>query len=321
MGGVGIFKRAQIVSWAGSLKRSLAAAAVICAVIPLAACNSSSSSGDGNTSGGINAVCTVLQTATMAKVGEDLLKDVSEGSFAGGLAVDLVITEVQSHCQTLLTRAVDAVSSFFGGDPQQTRVAPVANFQSLSSAADGGIASQLDALGYQVSSGSVATLVSELCADVKGGRASSPRQDVQAMLPGAGLRTLPALNGVTAEVTRTCSPINAFESDSLVSDIYQYLLSDERLDAASPVITSFTWSWVGPSEIQVYWSSTASGAGYALWVSDDGQWEQLSIAAGATSAPVSGLSPGHYYEFAVRAFAAGAASPWAYLNPCFSCAP
>lgn len=308
-----IFRRSRIPGRVSHLKRALAVAALICASVPLASCNHTAS-------GDIADVCSVLQTDAMANLAVDLLKDVSDGEWGGGLAANIVINEVQDHCDPLLTRAVTAVQGFFGAEPQQTKVASLTSFQTLSALADSSIASQLNNLGYQVSSSSVATLVSDLCADVQGSRNSTPAQDVQALLPQADLGELTAMNGVTAQVSKTCTPFNSFEADGLVTNVYESLLANESLATTPLVITSFTWSWVAAGEIQVTWSSTYQNVPYSLWVNDGGQWQQLVNDSYETTTPVSSLEQGYTYQFALRAFANGTASPWAYMTPCLTCA-
>jgi hypothetical protein len=188
------------------------------------------------------------------------------------------------------------VQRFAGTDPQQTRVATVAHFQSLSSLADGSIAAQLSSQGFQVSGDSVGTLVNELCQDLHGSRNSNPIQDIQFLLPNASLPSLPALNGVVSQVTQTCTPLNSFQADGL------------------------TWSWVGEGSINVRWAASYTGIQYDLWVSNDGQWEQLESGTYQTSAQVNNLFNGHFYQFAVRAVANGSGSPWWYMSPCLTCA-
>lgn len=300
---------------AGLLKGSISAVAVVCTLVPLTACG-----GGSTASGDVHAVCQILQTDTVATAAVDLLKTISDDTWGGGLATDLVISAVQDSCDSLLSRAVTVVQRFFGTNPQQTNVATVAHFQSLSSSADGSIATQLDNLGFQVSGDSVGTLVSELCQDLHGSRDSSPAQDIQSLLPNADLQSLPALNGVVAEVTRTCTPLNNYQADGLVSSIYQYLVNNEQLAATPLVITSLTWSWVSAGMINVNWAASyTAGVQYDLWVSNDGQWEQLEYGTDQTSTQVDNLFAGHLYEFAVRVVADGSVSPWSYMYPCLSC--
>jgi Fibronectin type III domain len=299
----------------GLLKRSISAVAVISTLVPMTACG-----GGSTASGDVHAICQILQTDTVATAAEDLLEKISDDAWEGGLATDLVISAVQDSCDSLLARAVTVVQRFFGTHPQQTRVATVAHFQSLSSSADGSIATQLDNLGFKVSGHSVGVLVDELCRDLHGSRDSSPVQDIQSLLPDADLRLLPALNGVVAQVTRTCTPLNSFQADGLVSSIYQYLVSNEQLAATPLVITRLTWSWVSAGTINVNWAASYTGIEYDLWVSNDGQWEQLENGTSQTSTQVSNLFAGHLYEFAVRAVADGSVSPWSYMYPCLTCA-
>ena len=300
---------------AGPLKRLISVIAVILPVVPLTACRAG-----GTASSDVHAICQILQTDTIATAAEDLLEKISDDTWGGGLATDLVISTVQDDCDPLLSRAVTVVQRFFGTDPQRTSVATVAHFQSLSSSADGSIATQLDNLGFQVSGGSVGTVVNELCQDLHGSRDSSPVQDIQSLLPGADLQSLPALNGVVAQVARTCTPLNNFQADGLVSSIYQYLASNEQLATTPLVITSLIWSWVGTGTINVNWEASYTGVQYDLWVSNDGQWEQLEYGTYQTSTQVSNLLAGHLYEFAVRAVADGSVSPWSYMTPCLGCA-
>ena len=299
----------------GLLKGSICVLAAISTLVPLTACNSKSTA-----SGVVHTVCQILQTDTIATAAVDLLKKISDGTWEGGLATDLVIGAVQENCDSLLSRAVTVVQRFTGPDPQQTRVATVAHFQGLSSLADGSIAAQLSSEGFQVSGDSVGTLVNELCQDLHGSRASSPVQDIQVLLPNASLPSLSALNGVVAQVTQTCTPLNSFQADGLVSSMYQYLVDNERLAAAPLVITGMTWSWVGTGSINVRWAASYTGIQYDLWVSNDGQWEQLESGTYQTSAQVNNLFNGHLYQFAVRAVAQGSGSPWWYMSPCLNCA-
>ncbi|MGD0605434.1 MAG: fibronectin type III domain-containing protein [Streptosporangiaceae bacterium] len=304
------------------LKGPINVVAVISVSVTLAACSSGGGGNGGGGSGGVvRTVCQILQTDTAASAAVDLLKKISDDTWEGGLATDLVISAVQESCDSLLSRAVDVVQRFFSTNPnpRQTNVAEVANFQNLSSLADDDIAAQLDQLGFQASSDAVATLVNDLCQDLHGSRESTPVQDVQSLLPNADLQSLPALNGVTAQVTRTCTPLNNYQADGLVSGIYQYLVSNESLAAAPLVITSLTWSWVSEGTIDVNWSASYSGVQFDLWVSTDGQWKELLAGTGQTSTQVNSLLEGHLYEFAVRADANGSVSPFSYMYPCLTC--
>jgi hypothetical protein len=302
---------------AGLLRGSLSVLAAMSTLLPLSSCHSGTASSD------VKTVCQILQTDTVATAAVDLLKKVSDDAFAGGLATDLVISVVQNSCDALLSRAATVVQKFFPAKPQQTRVADISNFRKLSSAADSNIAAELDNLGYQVSSGSVTTLVNELCQDLHGSRNLTPAQDIQALLPDADLRSLPALNGVTAEVTRTCSPLNNFQADSLVSNIYIYLVNNESLEETPLVITGLSWSRrAAPDTIDVTWTASyPDNVQYDLWVGYNGQWNILQNGTSQTSTQVRNIFQGHVYEFAVRAFdAAGNVSPWSYMYPCLSCA-
>jgi hypothetical protein len=161
-----------------------------------------------------------------------------------------------------------------------------------------------------------------LCQDLHGSRDSTPGHDVQALLPNADLQSLSALNGVTAQVTRTCTPLNNFQADGMVSSVYEYLVSNEQLTAPPLVITSLTWSWgVSANTINVNWTASYTGVQYYLWVSSNGgQWEELEAGTYQTSAEVNNVYVGHVYEFALRAAADGSVSPWSYLYPCLTCA-
>ena len=299
--------------------------AVISTVVALAACSGVSSGGNGggeNLSGGggnggggdvVHTVCQILQTGTAATAAVELLKKISDGAWEGGLATNLVISAVQDNCDTLLSRAVTVVQRFFGAKPQQTTVATVANFQNLSSSADDSIATQLDNLRFQVSGASVATLVNDLCQDLHGSRSFTPIQDIQSLLPHADLRALSALNGVTAQVTRTCTPLNNYQADGLVSSIYQYLVSNEQLAATPLVITSLTWSWVSTGTIDLNWAASRTGVQYHVWESIDGQWQEPGYTTDQTSAQANDLYTGHIYEFAVRAETDGNVSPWSFM--------
>jgi hypothetical protein len=306
-------RRPPMSARAGLLKGSISVVAVISTLVPLTACESTASSD-------VHAICQIVQTDTVATAAVDLLKKISDDTWEGGLATDLVISAVQDSCDSLLSRAVTVVQRFFGTNPRQASVATVAHFQSLSSSADGSIATQLDNQGFQVSGDSVGTLVNELCQDLHGSRDSSPVQDIQSVLPDADLQSLAALNGVVAQVTRTCTPLNNFQADGLVSSIYQYLVGNEQLAVTPLVITSLTWSWVSAGTINVNWAASYTGVQYDLWVSNDGTWGQLEYGTYRTSIQVSNLLAGHLYEFAVRAVAGGSASPWSYMYPCLSCA-
>ncbi len=299
---------------AGLLKGSISMLAAMCMVAPLAACHSG-----GTVSGGVHTVCQILRTDTAATAAVDLLKKISGDDWEGGLATDLVISAVQDSCDSLLGRAVTVVQRFSDDEPQRTKVATVARFQDLSSSADGGIAAELDNLTYQVSGTSVGTLVDELCQDLHGSRDASPAQDVESLLPNANLRALPALNGVVAQVTRTCTPLNAFQADGLVSGIYQYLASNQRLTVTPLVITNLTWSWADTGTVNVAWAASYTDVQFDLWVSSDGVWQQLDSGTYGTSTQVSNLYTGHLYEFAVRAVGSGSVSPWFYMYPCLSC--
>jgi hypothetical protein len=296
----------------------LGVVAIIAITGSLAAC-SSASSGDGGGGGGfVHSVCQILQTGTVATAATDLLKEVSDGAWEGGLATDLVISAVQENCDTLLSRATTVVERFFGEKPQYS-VADVARFQNLSSSADDSIANQLDNLGFQVSDSSVATLVDNLCQDLHGSRSSTPTQDIQSLLPGANLQSLSALNGVTAQVTRTCNPLNNYQADGLVSGIYEYLVNNEQLASAPLVVTSLTWSPVGAGTINLSWTASYTGVQYDVWESIDGQWQEPGYTTDQTSVQVNNLYAGHVYEFAVRAEADGSVSPWLSMYPCLTC--
>lgn len=298
----------------GLLKGSISGVAVMLTLLPLAAC------GGGSTpSGAVQDVCKILQTDTAATAAVDLIKKISDGAWEGGLATDLVISAVQNNCSSLLSRAVTVVQRFFGTNPQQTTVAAVGNFQNLSSSADGNIAAQLDNLTFQVSSDSVGTLVNELCQDLHGSRSSTPIQDIASFVPNADLRSLSALNGVAAQVTRTCTPLNNYQADSLVSSIYEYLISNQQLAAAPLVITSLAWSWVGAGTIDLNWMASYTEVQYEVWESIDGQWQEPPYDTDQTSVEVNELFSGHVYEFAVRAVSDGSVSPWSYMYPCLSC--
>lgn len=311
-------RRRRMCTRASLLKGSLGVSAAISLVLPLSSCHGGTASGD------VKTVCQILKTDTVATAAVDLLKKVSDSTFAGGLATDLVISAVQDSCDALLSRAVTVVQGFFPKKPQQTSVADISLFQKLSSAADSNIAAELNNVGYQVSSGSVAVLVNQLCQDLHGSRNSTPAQDIQALLPDADLQSLSALNGVTAEVTRTCAPLNNFQADSLVSNIYIYLVNNESLDETPLVITSLSWSWVtaDANTIDVAWTpSYSDSVKYSLWVSYNGKWNLIQDGTSQTSAQVINIFQGHVYEVAVRAFdASGNVSPWSYMYPCLSCA-
>ncbi len=297
----------------GLLSRAVSVVAVICALVPLTACHHSSASD-------VKAFCQILQTDPIATAATDLLEKISDDTWAGGLPTDIVVTAVLDNCDSLLSRAVTVVQRFFGSSPRQPTVATIAHFQSLSSAADGSIATQLDNLGFQVSGGSVGTLVNDLCADLHGSRNSSPVQDIQSLLPEADLQSLPALNGVVAQVTKTCTPLNGYQADGLVSSIYQYLAGNEQLATTPLVITSLTWSWVGTGTIDIDWQASYTGVEYDLWGNvDGGQWQLLDSDTSQNSTQIDGLLAGHLYEFAVRAVANGSVSPWSYMSPCLTC--
>jgi hypothetical protein len=306
-------RRPPMSARASRLKGSISVVAVIFTLVPLTTW--------GNTaSADVNSFCQILQHNPVATAAVDLLEAVSDDTWAGSVATDVVVGVVQDNCDSLLSRAITVVQRFFGSSPRQTKVAPVARFKSLSSSADGSIATQLHNLGFNVSGHSVGTLVNELCQDLHGSRNSSPVQDIQSVLRGADLQELPALNGVVAQVTRTCTPLNNYQADGLLSSIFQYLVSNEQLAATPLVITSLTWRWVRAGTINVYWAASYTGVRYDLWVSDNGQWEQLEDGTYQTSAQVNNLFAGHLYEFAVRAVADGSVSPWSYMSPCLSCA-
>ncbi len=298
---------------AGLLKGSISVVAVISTLVPLTACHNSVSSD-------VKSFCHILQTDTIATAATDLLEKISDGTWGGGLASVIVVNGILDNCDSLLSRAITVVQRFFGSNPGQTTVAAVSHFQSLSSAADGSIATQLGNLGFQVSGDSVGTLVNELCQDLHGSRNSSPVQDIQSLLPDADLQSLTALNGVVAQVTRTCTPLNRYQADGLVSSIYQYLVGNEQLATTPLVITSLTWSWVGQGTIDVSWEASYTGVQYDLWGSDNGgQWELEESGTSQTSTQVDDLLAGHLYEFAVRAVSDGSVSPWSYMSPCLTC--
>lgn len=297
----------------GLLKGSISVAAVISTLVPLTACHN-------NVSSDVKSFCHIVQTDTIATAATDLLEKISDDTWGGGLASDIVVNGILDNCDSLLSRAITVVQRFFGSNPGQTTVAVVSHFQSLSSAANGSIATQLDNLGFQVSGDSVGTLVNELCQDLHGSRNSSPVQDIQSLLPDADLQSLTALNGVVAQVTRTCTPLNSYQADGLVSSLYQYLAGNEQLATTPLVITSLTWSWVGQGTIDVSWEASYTAVQYDLWGSDNGgQWELLESDTSQTSTQVDHLLAGHLYEFAVRAVADGSVSPWSYMSPCLTC--
>jgi hypothetical protein len=269
-------------------------------------------------------ICVIIQSHTAGDAAKELLKVISHGEFAGGLAADIVISAVQDKCTRLLSSAVSIVQRFFSGQPQETGIANVSQFQTLSDLPDSAIATQLQLAGYQnVSSRTVDNLVQDLCNDLRGTTGSNPTRDIQILLPNANLSSLQALNGVAAQVTRTCS-LNKLQSDSLVSSIFTYLLSNQRLgDVTPPVVFGPTWKWVGTGEIMVMWDAIfLDGGSYDLWISDNGVWEPLLLQTTITSTPIDKFLQGHSYAFAIQATdRAGNKSPWSYLYPCWTCSP
>jgi hypothetical protein len=175
---------------------------------------------------------------------------VSHGRFAGGLLEDLVIKAVQLNCKQLLASAITDVQQLFGSRPQDTLLAPLSTIQTQlppsSQVLVEGIASELRMLGFSVTANEISTLVSDICSDLEGFRASDPVDDVQSLLPGADLQALSAVNEISSLVLLRCGDLlNDFQADGMLQSLTGYLISNQILetDVSPPLILGPTWKW------------------------------------------------------------------------------
>jgi hypothetical protein len=315
--GAGILRPLRRRCWLSAAARLLPA---ISSVLLLVACASGSTGGGTPSKDATEAVCQVVRSPTATKAVSSLLDSLSGDTWGGSLAADLLIGDVQNNCESLLSGAIKLAERVLDANPGQAG-APVGDFQSLSFAQDGQIATELNGLGYQgVSAASVGTLVTDLCQDTQGSRGAGPVQDIQSLMPGADLQALHALNGVDAQVVRTCTPLlSGSQADELLSGMENYLISNGPHTGA-PITVSFqpNPACVGSGVIRVQWLANFQSADYEVWSSTGGQWKNLHVHAHQTSIQVN-LAPGQGYEFAVRATLDDNASPWEYTSPGLRC--
>jgi hypothetical protein len=286
-------------------------------ILFLAAC-SDGDSGSGDT-GPVSEVCAVLESEPAGQLGEvaidKLAHELTDGRYEGGIAGSLLIEIVQQNCEYLLRHAVLAIQGFFGGAPKQANLPDLHEYAGLDLEASL-IASQLS-IGTQ----DLDSLVSFVCADLRGTRESNPVADLQSFAPNADLSQIRAVNAVAARVVRTCGFADPRLADSLDSEFLTYLISNEFPDDTPPIITSFTWTRADYKSIDLHWTllDPLDAKSYQLWVLSSGRWIELSDVSGSPYS-VANVYSDRSYWFALRAVdAQGNASPWIYLQPCLTC--
>ena len=274
----------------------------------------------------VGTVCQVVEQLPLDKVAAYLISTFSKGKYDGGLLLSVAVGHFQRSCKTLLPKVIQGSQGLSFGSPQTANLPSITTYkESLPSLEASVIALQLWRPGFRaVKASDIERLVSNLCADVKGMRFSTPAADLRALLPRAGLDELQAIQAIQVLVVGRCKGITTHQADGLLSSMTGYLLSNLVLptDVLPPVLLGPTWSRHGVSSIFVGWDAyDASGIrSYNLWVRSDRGWTKLATNTTSKGRVVNGVFPGRSYTFSLQATdMRGNRSAFAYMSPCLSC--
>jgi hypothetical protein len=269
-------------------------------------------------------VCDVVTSATVTQAVKDFLaRETSET----GLLTDIVMSGISAYCPKLAERGLLVVKGIAASlDKPSTAQADASEFEQTleTSAQSDEVARELSyARGRTVRPLVVSFLSEDFCLDLQGRRASNVGHDLESLLPGSEIRSLPALNRLMGLVLKQCTPALAGVQMQALSTAVVSVVSANTYtprDVTPPIVLTPTAQTEG-STMTVRWNAVDPGGGevvrYDLWESvGGGEYRPVNLQSPTDTSAVLPVAPGYSYQFAVAAVdAAGNQSSFAYSLP------
>lgn len=269
-------------------------------------------------------VCSVVTGATVTQAVKDFL---ARETGETGLLTDIVMSGISAYCPKLAERGVLVVKGIVASlDKPSTAQADTSAFEQTleTSAQSNEVVRELSyARGRTVTPLEVSFLSEDFCGDLQGRRASNVGHDLESLLPGSEIRSLPTLNRLMGLVLRQCTPqLAGVQMQALSTAVVSVVSANTYTprDVTPPVVLTPTAQTEG-STMTVRWGAIDPGGGevvrYELWESvGRSEYRLVNLQSPSSASAVLTVTPGYSYQFAVAAFdAAGNKSSFAYSLP------